>query len=103
MSCPKFRYLKRAGDMNQFRNWSYRVFAALVIAFNVLAVLSVSMPAYGGLNGGHSGCVPNPCKTTLVCLKARAPSCIAPSTVKNCKCSCLPGLRLCGCVSSLPR
>jgi hypothetical protein len=86
--------------MNQLRNWSYRVFAALVIAFNVLVVLSISMPAYGGLN--HSGCIPNPCRTTLSCLKARAPSCIAPTTVKNCKCQCLPGLRLCLCLSSLP-
>ncbi len=83
--------------MNQLRNWSYRVLAALVIAFNVLAVLSVSMAGYG-----HSGCVPNPCRTTLACLLAHKPLCFAPTTVKNCKCQCLPGLRICGCLSTLP-
>jgi hypothetical protein len=88
--------------MNQLRNWSFRVGAALVIAFNVLVVLSVSVPAYGQSSYCHTGNNPPPCKTTVACSKARKPACLAPSTVKNCKCQCHPGQKTCVCASTLP-
>jgi len=87
--------------MNQLRNWSFRVVASLVIAFNFLVVLSVSMPAYGDLTY-HTGCTPVPCTTTLNCARARKPRCYASCSVTSCKCQCRFGYRTCVCRASLP-
>jgi hypothetical protein len=90
--------------MNQLRNWSFRVVASLVIAFNVLVVLSISIPAYGGLTYTNNECPSTPvaCKTTYSCSRACKPRCYASCSVRNCRCQCVPGYRTCICRSTLP-
>jgi hypothetical protein len=84
--------------MDQLRNWSFRVGAALAIAVSVLVVSSLSQAGYS-----HSGCTPPPCKTTVSCSKAKKPWCLAPATSLNCRCQCSPGLKTCVCLSIFPR
>jgi hypothetical protein len=82
--------------MNQLRNWSFRLGAALSIAMSALFVLSVSMPAHG-----QSGCV-HPCKPYAACTNAKKPKCLAHSKVKTCKCEPCAGQKHCVCLPCLP-
>jgi hypothetical protein len=85
--------------MNQLRNWSFRLGAALCVAMSCLLVLSVSMPAHGGYGG--SSCS-NPCKPFSACTKAKKPKCFAVSSNKHCKCQHCAGQKHCVCLPGLP-
>jgi hypothetical protein len=84
--------------MNQLRNWSFRMGAALCVALGALLVLSVSMPAHGSC--GSACC--NPCKPFSACTKSKKPKCFAVSSNKHCKCQPCAGYKHCVCLPCLP-